>query len=95
MNWRRNQPHSPRLAIHVEHALAGLDVHGRHELAQEPAPQSQAGDIVRPVVIRRDVGEHVVQLLGPDGVEAHFPRDLARGDRRRIHRRPSLQIRNK
>ena len=77
--------HRVGAGAHVEHPVAFLEVHGVHEAAQQEVPPAQARHDVRLVVIRRDVGEHLVQLLRPDAIEALLAELLAQCDRRRRH----------
>jgi hypothetical protein len=75
----------------VEHLLLRLDVHGLHEALEEGAPEAERGDLVGAVVIARDVGEGIVQVVVPEFAEALFAHCLARGQRGRCHGRFSCR----
>jgi hypothetical protein len=78
-------PHGIGAGANIEHSLPGSQLHGADEACQEPAPQPEARDMVRAIVVGGDVSEDPVQVLGPDRLEALFARSFARGDRRGIH----------
>jgi hypothetical protein len=68
-----------------------------HEALEEGAPEAERGDFVGAVVIARDVGEGVVQVVVPEFAEALFAYRLARGQRGWCHgrdtpRRPAPEI---
>jgi hypothetical protein len=63
----------------VEHFLMRLDIHRLHEALEESAPQAERGDLVGAVVIARDVGEGIVQIVVPEFAEALLAYRLARG----------------
>jgi hypothetical protein len=69
----------------VEHLLLRRDIHRLHEAPEEAAPEAERGDLVGAVVIARDVGEGIVQLVAPEFAEAFFAYCLARGQRGRCH----------
>jgi hypothetical protein len=62
----------------VEHLLLRLQFHQLHEAAQEVAELAERGDVVGAVVIGRDVGEDVIQVVAPDIAKACFAYGLAR-----------------
>jgi hypothetical protein len=69
----------------VQHLLLRLDVDGLHEALEEGAPQAERGDLVGAVVVARDVGEGVVEVVVPYVGKALLADGLARGQGGRCH----------
>ena len=62
----------------IQYPLAALDLDGRQEAVAKPVPQTEARDVVRPVVISGDIGKHIIQFLGPDLLELVFAHVFSR-----------------
>lgn len=44
----------------VQGSLARMNLDGRHEAAQELVPQAEAGEEIRTIIIRSNIGKHLI-----------------------------------